>query len=86
MPFKHKAFFNAGGEPRHGAIPRVCEGFLPRVCVAAWGGLVHPSQALALRAFFGAELSCELLVVMTHDEGSRFRLLLVRIVVIAVVL
>lgn len=59
-----------GGESRPGALPAVCSGSVSGVCAAARRRAVHPSPPLALRPIPGAQLLCQLLVVVTAAEKS----------------
>lgn len=62
-----------GGESRFWAVPGVCQGSLSRMCATAWRGAVHPCPTLALCPIPGAQLLCELLVVVTaHPWWNKY--------------
>ncbi|XP_037649537.1 lysine-specific demethylase 8 isoform X3 [Sebastes umbrosus] len=56
-----------GGESRHGALPGVCRRSVSGMRFTSWRRAVHPSPTLALCPILGAQLLCQLLVVMTAD-------------------
>lgn len=65
FPISDSLCAGGGGEPRHRAIPGLCQGSVSRMCVAARRSAVHPRPALALCPISRAQLLSQLLVVMT---------------------
>lgn len=67
--FQFSDCFRAGGrgESGLGALPGVFRGSLSGVRVTTRGSAVHPGATLALRSIPGAQLLCQLLVVVTAD-------------------